>query len=251
MKTLLLFALLSLQTSFASAQDSLGTSEWFRSKSLPELCDTFRTDKCADRHNFLEIYEPLFEPMRDDSIRFFEIGILTGLSHLMWVNYFQNAEVFGIDIKDFSEVAAGTGIHTYVADQSNRTDLYAFMRASGANFDVVLDDGGHAMDHQQISLGCLFQSVKPGGMYIIEDVHTSLPEMYPDPSFHVNNLETNTTLLMLEAFIRTGKIYSQYMLDVEAEYLEQNIERVELHYRTNERHSITCVIHRKEAIVSE
>ncbi|XOV67736.1 MAG: hypothetical protein ACFHU9_00930 [Fluviicola sp.] len=248
MKTLTLTAWILMSACISFGQDSTGTAAWFRSKSLPELCDTFRTDKCADRHNFLEIYEPLFEPMRDDSIRFFEIGILTGLSHLMWVNYFQNAEVYGIDIRDYSKVAAGSGIKTYVADQSNRQDLYAFMRASGANFDVILDDGGHAMDHQQVSLGCMFQAVKPGGMFIIEDVHTSLPEVYPDTSFHVNETETNTTLLMLESFIRTGKIYSQYMLDVEAEYLEENIERIELHYRTNDRHSITCIIHKKEFV---
>ncbi|PWL24149.1 MAG: hypothetical protein DCO96_15275 [Fluviicola sp. XM-24bin1] len=248
MKALIFTTIILVQAGFSFGQDSTGTSEWFRSKSLPELCDTFRTDKCPDRHNFLEVYEPLFEPMRDDSIRFFEIGILTGLSHLMWVNYFQNAEVFGIDIKDYSAAAAGSGIQTFVADQSNRQDLYAFMRASGANFDVILDDGGHAMDHQQISLGCMFQAVKPGGMFIIEDVHTSLPEFYPDSSFHVDRLETNTTLLMIEAFIRTGKIYSEYMLPVEAEYLEQTIDRIELHYLFNERHSIVCVIHKKEAI---
>ena len=246
MKAFILTAFILLFGSVSMAQDSLSTEAWFRSKSLPELCDTFRTDKCAEAHNFLEIYEPLFEPMRDDSIRFFEIGILSGLSHLMWVNYFQNAEVFGIDIRDYTVAAAGSGIKTYVADQANRKDLYAFMRASGANFDVILDDGGHAMDHQQISLGCMFQAVKPGGMFIIEDVHTSLPAMYPDSSFHVNDLETNTTLLMLETYIRTGKISSEYMLDVEAEYLEKHIERIELHYRTNERHSIVCIIHRKE-----
>ncbi len=246
MRIFILTTFLALQAGISFGQDSTGTAEWFRSKSLPELCDTFRTDKCAGGHNFLEIYEPLFEPMRDDSIRFFEIGILSGLSHLMWVNYFQNAEVYGIDIRDYSKAAEGSGIKTYVADQANRKDLYAFMRASGANFDVILDDGGHAMDHQQVSLGCLFQAVKPGGMFIIEDVHTSLPEIYQDTSFHVNELETNTTLLMIETFIRTGEIYSEYMLDVEAEYLKQNIERIELHYRTNERHSIVCIIHKKE-----
>ena len=36
-----------------------------------------------------------------------------------------------------------------------------------------------------------------------------------------------------------------------AAYLEQHIERVELHYRTNERHSITCIIHKREVIEPE
>jgi SAM-dependent methyltransferase len=230
----------------AQEKDTLTTAEWFRLQSLTELCDTFPTDKCSDRHGFLEVYEPLFEPMREDSIRFFEIGILTGLSHLMWRNYFPHAEVYGIDLKDYSKVAAKDGIQTFVADQSNRNDLLGFLEFSGGNFDVILDDGGHAMDHQQVSLAYLFPHVKPGGLYIIEDVHSSLPEFYPDPAFKVATAETNTTLLMLERFVRTGKMESAYMSEEEMRFLESYIERIELHYINSPRHSITCVIHRKK-----
>ena len=219
----------------------------FEDWSLIELCDTFPTDKCPDKHGFLEIYEPLFSQMRNDSIRFFEIGILTGLSHLMWTNYFPNAEVFGIDLKDYSAASKGSGIFTFVADQSDRGDLEAFIQASGnEQFDVILDDGGHAMHHQQISLGYLFPHVKPGGMFIIEDVHTSLPYFYPDTSFIVNQDETNTTLYMLERFVRTSEMVSDYLSFEEEKYLQENIERIEVHYRRNRRHSIVCVIHKKE-----
>lgn len=251
MRIIILTALLLTQWNISYGQDSLTTAEYFQSKSLIEMCDTFPTDKCPDRHGFIEIYDPLFEPMRNDSVRFFEIGILTGLSHLMWRNYFQQGEIFGIDLRDYSRVAAKEGIKTYVADQSNRGDLSRFIDASGGDFDVILDDGGHAMHHQQVSLGYLFSEVKPGGMFIIEDVHTSLPELYPDSAFIVNETETNTTLMMLETFIRTGEVHSEYMTDQEALYLEKNIERVELHYRRNVRHSIVCVIHKKEAVVPE
>jgi hypothetical protein len=102
-----------------------------------------------------------------------------------------------------------------------------------------------------VSLGYLFSQVKPGGMFIIEDVHTSLPDLYADSAFKVNDIETNTTLMMLEMFIRTGDMYSQYMTEEEELYLESTIERIELHYRRNQKHSIVCVIHKKEAVVPE
>jgi len=133
---------------------------------------------------------------------------------------------------------------TFVADQSKRADLSAFIDTSGGQFDVILDDGGHAMDQQQISLGYLFPEVKPGGMYIIEDVHTSLPDFYPDTSFHVNAAQSNTTLRMLEHFVRTGEVYSEYLTLEESQYLQRNIDRIEMHYRRNRRHSIVCVIHK-------
>lgn len=230
----------------AGAQDSLISSQQQSYKSLTQLCDTFLTDKCPGKHGFIEIYEPIFTPMRTDSIRFFEIGILNGLSHLMWHEFFPNADVFGIDLRDYSKESEGSGIMTFVADQADRDDLASFVDASGGQFDVILDDGGHAMDHQQISLGYLFQHIKPGGMFIIEDVHTSLPYFYPDSSFKVNQDGSNSTLFMLENYIRTGLIESTYLSARENVFLQNNIDRIELHYMNNRRHSIVCIIHKKE-----
>jgi hypothetical protein len=211
--------------------------------SLEEMCEAFPTDKCMDGHNFVEIYDQIFAPMRDSSMRFFEIGILNGVSHLMWDEYFNDAKIFGIDIRDYAEKSKGSGIMTFVADQSNREDLSRFIDTSGGHFNVVLDDGGHAMDHQQVSLGYLFPQVEPGGMFIIEDIHTSLPQYYQ--GFKVNENESNTTLLMIELFIRTGMIKSEYMTPEEMLYLQENIERIELHYRRNKKHSVMCIIYKK------
>lgn len=241
----LLFLILVCATTFNGiTQLDPRSNEAYDLRTLPEFCDSFPTDKCAGKHGFVEIYEPLFAPLRQDSIRFFEIGILNGVSHLMWRTYFRYGEIFGIDIRDYTEKSKGTGIMTFVADQSKREDLGAFIDTSGGQFDVILDDGGHAMDQQQISFGVLFPEVKPGGMYIIEDVHTSLPVFYPDTSFHVNEAQSNTTLLMLEHFVRTGELSSEYLTIAESEYLQRNIDRIELHYRRNKNHSIVCVIHK-------
>lgn len=218
----------------------------FDNKTLPEFCDSFPTDKCPAQHNFVEFYESLFAPMRKDKIRFFEIGILNGYSHLMWRTYFRNAYIFGIDIKDYSRQSVGSGVFTYVADQSNREDLAGFIKEYGGDFDVILDDGGHAMDHQQVSLGYLFQYVKPGGYFIIEDVHTSLPKYYPTEDFKVNETGSNTTLFMLEWFIRNREIQSEYMTEAERFYLQENIDYVQVIFRDNAKHSILCVIRKKK-----
>lgn len=214
--------------------------------SLSEMCEKYPTDKCLSGHNFIEIYDKLFSPMRDSMERFFEIGILNGVSHLMWNEYFPNAQIFGIDIRDYSEKSKGSGIITHVADQSNRKDLQVFIDKYGTDFDVILDDGGHAMDHQQISFGFLFEHLKPGGYYIIEDVHTSLPKYYPDPDFKVNQDGSNTTLFMMEHFIRNNEIISPYMTQAEMKYIEQNIETVDISYRVTRHHSILCIIQKKE-----
>ena len=44
---------------------------------------------------------------------------------------------------------------------------------SGGEFDVIIDDGSHRPMHQQISLVSLYPHLKPGGQYIIEDLHVA------------------------------------------------------------------------------
>ena len=62
-------------------------------------------------------------------------------------------------------------MRTFVADQGDPDELAAVVRVSGEpGFDVIVDDGSHRPDHQQVSLDFLFHHVKPGGLYFIEDL---------------------------------------------------------------------------------
>jgi hypothetical protein len=212
--------------------------------SIEELCEVFKSDKCKEGHNFIEQYESIFSAKRDSIKKVLEIGIFRGDSHRLWKGYFTNAKIYGIDING-DEGLSQEGIFTYRGDQSNRKDLENFVRKYGSDFDIIIDDGGHAMEQQQISWGFLFPYVKSGGLYIIEDVHTSLPKYYGHHSYHVNEDETNTTLVVLEKFIRTEKIKSDYLLLPEMEYLEKNIESIQLVMKTNDKHSMMCIVKKR------
>jgi hypothetical protein len=47
------------------------------------------------------------------------------------------------------------------------------LKVSDRFFDIIVDDGGHTMAQQTTSLVHLLRKVKSGGLYIIEDLHTS------------------------------------------------------------------------------
>ena len=42
-------------------------------------------------------------------------------------------------------------------------------------YDVILDDGGHSMKQQMNTLEVYWPHVNPGGVFIMEDLHTSNP----------------------------------------------------------------------------
>ncbi len=205
---------------------------------LTRLADAHKTDKGSALHHYTEVYEYFFYPIRLSARKICEIGILGGASLKMFADYFPGAVIYGIDIKDASSLNSDR-IKTYIADQSNREQLRAFVKASGSDFDLILDDGGHTMKQQQVSMAFLFQHVKHGGYYIIEDLNTSLFLEY-----EVARDESNSTLTMINHYIRTGQIESIYMTGEEKRYLTREIDYCNFLSRDNGG-SMTCIFKRK------
>ena len=203
-------------------------------ETLVELCKRYPTDKCPYHHNYVEIYESFFSPLRNRKLRLLEIGVLHGDSVRLWEAYFPSAQIFGVDIVSKTQYDTQR-IKTLVADQGKREDLASLIAAAGTAFDVILDDGGHRMEQQQISFGILFAALNSGGLYIIEDIHTSFPELYP--GYGVEPDGKNSTYAMIDRFVKTGKIRSKYLTDTENDYLSNNLSHCLYFLRPNRFHS--------------
>jgi len=206
---------------------------------LTKLAGKYGTDKGSGDHYFTEVYEYFFHPIKHKARKICEIGIADGASLKMFRDYFPRAVIYGIDINDASGLDSNA-IKTFIADQASRKDLKGFIDTYGYDFDIILDDGDHTMEQQQVSLGYLFKYLKGGGYYIIEDVHTS----FYDGRFGVEKKQKNTTLAMINNFIRNGKIESKYMAKKEQTYLTANVNYCNLLSR-NSGSSITCIFKKK------
>lgn len=149
-------------------------------KTLDEIAQYYRTDKSSLGHNYTPYYELFFEPLRDKPISLCEIGIDEGASILTWNEYFPNATIFGLDIRDGYEYLheKSDRIVTRVLDQSSEGDLFFFGMNYENEFDVLIDDGSHQGDHQILSFETLFLFLKPGGYYCIEDNLCSFDERW-------------------------------------------------------------------------
>lgn len=226
---------------FAILGSGCASSE-YKFGELTNLADKYGTDKGSEAHYFTEVYEYFFLPIKYEARKICEIGVAEGASLKMFRDYFPNGVIYGIDINDASWFNSNT-IKTFVADQANRKKLKDFIDTYGDNFDIILDDGGHTMEQQQISFAYLFKYLKPGGYYIIEDVQTSLPSLY-GAEYGVEENEKNTTLVMISNFIRNGMIESKYMTAEEKDYLTANIRYCNLLSR-NSGNSIACIFKKK------
>lgn len=131
------------------------------------------TDKNSNFHDYMEVYAEYFAPLKEEPIKFLEIGIYYGNSVKLWENYFPHADLHFIDsnrlkINYFSDRA-----QYHFLDQANMPQLDLFAKSVNGKFDVIIDDGGHTMVQQINSFKALFPYLNSGGLYIVEDLHTS------------------------------------------------------------------------------
>jgi len=186
-----------------------------------------------------DVYASYFESRRMEPIRILEVGVFFGASLKMWHEYFPNGTVYGIDTFEGNQ---GNGHHFDNADsflreapkysrmvvkkcdQSNREDLLAFASTITEPFDFIIDDGSHLMKDQQQTIGILWSLIKPGGIYFIEDYGSSYDLKYKDvkPDF------SNTTATMMDRFIKSGFIKSEYITDDEASLMSEEIEKINM-----------------------
>lgn len=141
--------------------------------NLTELAEKHRTDKGSRGHGYTDIYEKYMLSFKHYPVRFLEIGICNpknpGASLEMWKEYFENGEIYGIDIKDCKDLESKR-IKTFMCNQKDRKQLNRLVSRL-SQFDIIVDDGDHCSDAQLISLVYLIDHLNYDGWYFIEDLH--------------------------------------------------------------------------------
>lgn len=122
------------------------------------------TDK-GTTHTYIGPYAELFEPIRQDAVSLCEIGIDKGGSLGLWSDYFQrqDARIVGVDI--YCRDRSFGRIRTIQGDSRIKTTA----EKVGA-VNVLIDDGSHDVNDQVATFRVFWPNVKPGGIYVIEDV---------------------------------------------------------------------------------
>lgn len=146
---------------------------------MTPLCEIARkhgTDKGGEHfkagdtcHTYTVAYWNLFKDQRDNVKRLLEVGVNYGCSLRLWEEFFPSAEIVGLDYNQSSLFTAGR-IKCFYADQSNRDSLLRAMSEAGGEFDIIVDDGSHELDHQILTANTLLPFLAPGGVFIIEDI---------------------------------------------------------------------------------
>jgi hypothetical protein len=195
---------------------------------LKHLFEKHKSDKL--QHNYAEYYS-LHIPDKLHSM--LELGVMNGASALAWSDcYGEDAEIYLADLFENEDWVSEKWCRNrgFIPLKGNQGDL-VFLQSFPQNLSMIVDDCSHIpqltiMSFKHLFLNCL----KSGKTYVVEDLHTNLPENKYYWSGAINTFE-DTFLWMLENFKEAGKIVNPYFNEGESEVFENVIKSVDIYER--------------------
>lgn len=130
----------------------------------------WENEQYSSKHSvYWDVYENIFSSFDlNQNINLLEIGVDTGTGMELLKRVFPNSKICGIDIRNLSSSVG----KVWVGDQKDEKFLDSVNSNEGP-FDIIIDDGSHMMDDQIKTFEFLFPKMNPGGIYLVEDTHTS------------------------------------------------------------------------------
>ena len=150
---------------------------------MNDLKKFYQNNTSKDLHkwkHYFDIYDENFSKFRNKKITILEIGVFRGGSLRMWQNYFgPQTSIIGIDIDPTCKQYENNNTKIYIGDQANENFLKSILNENEKP-DIIIDDGGHTSNQQISSFNFLFEELKLGGVYLVEDTHTSYAKDFQD-----------------------------------------------------------------------
>jgi cephalosporin hydroxylase len=123
--------------------------------------------------HYFDIYHRHLKRFRGRAVKVVEFGVSLGGSAQMWREYFgPRAQLYGIDRDRRCKQWEAPWFQVFIGDQADRAFLHQVAQQIG-RVDIVIDDGGHHPDQQIATFEEFYPLIKPGGVFLIEDLHTS------------------------------------------------------------------------------
>ena len=158
-----------------------------------DLCSVYKkhgSDKKSDggsRHNYTNLYYPLFQLLRNQAFNFFELGLGTHDATIAWhmgpewkvgasmyaaEEFFPNANIYGADI-DSAILFNERRIKTFYCNSKDATAITTMWNdpeLKDKKFEIILDDACHEFDANFCFAVNSIPKLAPQGMFIIEDL---------------------------------------------------------------------------------
>lgn len=229
---------------------------WSALPTLSELADRHGTDKSLHRgHGYVNLYGMLLDPHRDSVRNVTEIGVLYGQSVTMWAEYFANAHIWGLDIKLHPDAVRRASsvprIHLFETN-AQLVETPTQLQLVPESMDLVIEDASHSHAGTHAIAEAFWPLVKPGGLYVIEDVNAGgdkrgkYSHVGDRPGFA--SVAHNASGMLREIYLNNDVFYADTMLGIDVKhsrFAQEQMQKRWMHDVVN--HNWHAVVIRKRA----
>lgn len=168
--------------------------------SLEDLASKYNSDKAKLFLSWCSFYEQFLAKYRNQPGNILEIGIFNGASSAMWHEYLPSFSMYGLDIS-LTDSVQKLNIHKRLFEACQGDSLMRDIIAKEVpeNFDIIIDDGSHDNSLTIKTFQLYWDLLKPGGIFIVEDLHCSFSECSSNSS---RELLSDTPLFYFTSLIK-------------------------------------------------
>ena len=181
-----------------------------------------RDNKLIKGHKYSEFYEKFFKNIKNEKLDIFEIGSFKGNATASLFFYFKNSIIHSADLYPDIFCYSSKRIKNFKLDSSSSKDLSKISKKM--SYDIIIEDAGHYLKDQIISLFKLFPSLKKNGIFIIEELD------FPDTRKDMNqDMDKNTLYNILKLIIKKKDFHSKFITTKEKEFFLKNVKKINIY----------------------
>ncbi len=182
-----------------------------------------RTKEKLKAHGYGKFYEKYFDKIRFDKLIILEIGSFHGNASASLFFYFKNSILYAADIFPDLFRYKSKRITNFFVNSSEEKSIKENILDKNIQFDIIIEDAGHSLKDQIISIFMLFRSIKKGGLFIVEELE------FPDTRDDMNLLNEKPTLREIFKKINKNETFdSKYISEIDKKYFLKNFLSIDI-----------------------
>ena len=200
--------------------------EYFNSDKGNFFLNQYTRSRKKDKiqgHQYALFYDKYFKDIKNNQLNILELGSFKGGAAAAFSFFFKNSKIYSGDLYPDIFNFYSKRIINFKIDTSSEELINKFFEKVNLKYDIVIEDAGHFLKDQIISLFLLFNTLKPKGIFVIEELD------FPDTRQDMNIYNEKPTLRqILNCVINKQDFYSKYIKNSDKEYFLKNFESIEI-----------------------
>ena len=180
-----------------------------------------KNNKIIKGHKYAGYYETFFKKIKNSKLKILELGAFKGNATASFFFYFKNSFIYSLDLYPDLFTYKSKRIKNFKIDNSSEKELLSLSKIT--KYDIIIEDAGHYLKDQIITLFTLFPKLKKKGIYVVEELD------FPDTRKDMNLLNDKNTLYNILKKIKKNKPFdSPYISNDKKRYFIKNYKFIKI-----------------------